>query len=343
MKRYTNKNLLSNSQNQTYLTDNLLRIIESLYTSKINNKYDYLDRLVKIYSIPSENITVQSLLLGINPKFSTKKENYYSAYKPQLSSKIEIQQLKDKASVNFLNEMVIANRYGNTSEYIQKIILNSENNNVISSTRSGCNLYTDLTVSYNINNQSISLLKDIKSGNNLIRVNGGIIGEIPYIKSGELYSIINSPKTLIELNEMRFNIINNASYDKLDREQLNPYLENMKLLDPIGDKCHLKYNLMMQEELYKALSIPGFRRFNMSYYYGILVNEYQNNSDFFIRIQPYVNDSIFENKQNMTKFLTRAIIIYHNSVKPILNNIENTKGTEWAPSFIDDINNDIFS
>src|ERR1700678_4481233 len=80
MKRYTNKNLLSNSQNQTYLTDNLLRIIESLYTSKINNKYDYLDRLVKIYSIPSENITVQSLLLGITPKFSTKKENYYSAY-----------------------------------------------------------------------------------------------------------------------------------------------------------------------------------------------------------------------------------------------------------------------
>jgi len=141
---------------------------------------------------------------------------------------------------------------------------------------------------------------------------------------------------------MRFNIINKASFDKIDRQRLDPYLENMRLLDPIRDQCHLKYNLM-QEELYKALSIAGFPRFNMSYFYAILVNEYKNNREFFIQLQPYINDSIFESKKNMTKFLTRAVIIYHNTVKPILYNIQNTKGTPWEPSFIDEIHNDIFS
>jgi hypothetical protein len=175
MKRITNVNLLSNPQRQTYLSYNIHRIFEILYSSNITTTSDYLDRLVQIYNVSSENITIQSLLVGINPRFSTKKENYYSVYKPHLSSKIEIQQLKDKTGVSFLNEMTIANKYSNTSEYIQKVMLNSENNSVITSTRSGRNLYTDLTVNYKIDNDIVSLLKDIKSGNNMTRVNEGIM------------------------------------------------------------------------------------------------------------------------------------------------------------------------
>jgi hypothetical protein len=72
----------------------------------------------------------------------------------------------------------------------------------------------------------------------------------------------------------------------------------MKLLDPLRDQV-FTYNLKMQEELYKVLAIPGFRKLNMSYYYGVLIKEYKNNPEFFTRIQPYINDSIFENRKNI--------------------------------------------
>lgn len=341
MKRIASNSNLSNLNKQN-LFANLTEKTLSIYQSKINTEADFLDRLTHSYQ-PSENIALQSITYALSPGFSTKKSNIVSSFKPFISPKIEIDNPSQRSNVSFITELATASRYANTSDNILKIKMNSENTQVASNTKSGSNLYSDLTLEYQTPSGVISLLKDIKFGNNMNKITSEVIAEIPYMNSGEVYSIINNPKNLLELSKMRIKLLEESTFDNETRTYTNNLLSNIKNLDPLIDQCHLQYNLLIQEELYKALSIPALRRINMSYYYGILVKECETNPEFFRRLQPYINNHIFDSKRNANLFLARAAIIYHQTVKPILHNIENTRGTSWQASFIDDLKDDIFT
>lgn len=114
-------------------------------------------------------------------------------------------------------------------------------------------------------------------------------------------------------------------------------------METVRHQSHIQYNLLLQEELYKALSIPALRKINMSYYYGILVKEYETNPEFVKRLQPYINNHIFDSKKNINAFLAKAAVIYHETVRPIIPYMESTRGTTWEVTFLDDIKDDIFT
>jgi hypothetical protein len=282
-------------------------------------------------------------MYALSTNFSTKKSNFVAAYKPYLSSKVIISHPNERANISFITEIVTSSRYAESSASIQEVRLNSENTSVVTSTKSGSNLYSDLTISIKNPFDVISLLKDIKSGNNMHKVTSGVIGEIPYNSPTELYSILNEPKDLIELSKLRIDILKNNQLDDTEKKMLKPYLKNIEALDSIRDQSHIQYNLLLQEELYKALSIPGIRRINMSYYYGVLVKEYETNPEFFRRLQPHINNRIFDNKKNINAFLAKAAIIYHETINPIISNMEATRGNTWEVTFLDDIKDDIFT
>lgn len=316
MKSSRNSTNLLNNGKQVLFAGNVQKTFD-MYATKITTQQQYIDQLTDQYKIPGENITTQSLLYAFSPRFSTKKSDLIASFKSSLSSKVVVDNPSEKGNVSFLTELVTASRYADTSDCIQQVRLNSENTSVITSTKSGSNMYSDLTISYVNSNGIISLLKDIKSGNNMQRITTGVIAEIPYISCTEPFSIMNQPKDLLELSKLRINMISNKSFEE-NKADIDNIIANINRLDPLIDQCHLQYNILLQEELYKALSIPALRRINMSYYYGVIVKEYETNPDFFRRLQPYINNRIFDSKKDINAFLAKAAIIYHETINPII-------------------------
>jgi hypothetical protein len=109
------------------------------------NESEYIDKLIDQYKHPSENMSKQSILYALSTNFSTKKSNIIAAYKPYMSSKVIISNPNEKANISFITELVTSSRYALSSDSIQEVRLNSENTSVITSTRSGTNMYSDLT------------------------------------------------------------------------------------------------------------------------------------------------------------------------------------------------------
>jgi hypothetical protein len=332
--------LLKQPERKAAFIDNVQDITQKVFGTPIRDKLDIIDRMTKVFITPGENIVHQSILKGSFPRLSERKSIMHDSIKNQenVSSKIIIQNPNEKADVRFIPELLTASRYSKTSDSIKIITLNSEQadrTNMEAKIQTG-NARPDINIKYEINKECIWVSRDIKSGNNMNNITKGILAEIPYTENGQLYQVINEPLTLAKINEQRDMLLKN----KYEYTNLSIFITTIHNLDPILKYSEIMYNNAVQQQLYNIMAID--KTINFSFYYGIIVKERTINPEFFKRLEPHINNDIFNSKKHFNIFMSKAIIIYHNTVAPILSNVQNTKGTQWEVSFLDEISTTIF-
>lgn len=348
MKRSAIYHVFSSEKQRNFIAQ-LQNTINILYTTPITNKTNLLDKTVSICLEPGEHIVNQSLLKGAHSRISyTKKDIIQSLSnnnKP-ISSKIIVENLNEKSDVRFIHEVLITNGYSETSDTIKEIQLNSEmptnTANILSKIQTG-NKHADTKIMYQINNQQTSMFRDIKTGTNMNNITKGVLGEIPYMEDGKVYTILNEPLTLKRINEQRLIILKDYKFKEITENemQLKSHIATINSLEFLLQQSEIIHNNAVQEQLYAIMALE--KKLNFSVYYAIIVKEARYNPDFFTKLSPYITSDIFNNKKTFNIFMAKAVIIYHNTVMPIIGNIEKTKGTEWEASFIDQITDDIFS
>jgi len=194
----------------------------------------------------------------------------------------------------------------------------------------GSNKFPDVTININGN----SVMKDLKSGNNLEAIFRGVLAEIPYNNDHSLYTIMNKGTSLEEIQEKRFNYL----------KQYKEYQEiSLKITDikNIINITEIEKNVLIQEELFKLVASKA--NLNISFYYGKIIDpNVCLNLKFYNKLSPLINDRIFDNKVNFQRFLGKAIKFYQEEVDNVYINIQQSK-IFWQGSGFEKIADDLFS
>jgi hypothetical protein len=113
-----------------------------------------------------------------------------------------------------------------------------------------------------------------------------------------------------------------------------PYKENGQLYQVLNESLSLK-NINNSRILFleKQCSITGN---------DPMMSNLEIHITAIQQLEPYINNDIFNSKKHFNIFMTKAVIVYHNTVAPILNNVQSTKGALWEVSFLDEISTAVF-
>jgi hypothetical protein len=296
------------SERLTYPLDNVF----NMFKESIKHKEDFLQKTYEYFNNPflGENAFKQTVMKGMFPRFSTKKEDIVSVARQhkELSSKITFDNLTEKTDIRFFPEVKTASMFAETSSLITEIRMNSEKPNVSTVSVSKGNFYKDTRITLNVNNQDIFIERDIKAGNNMTKPFSGLLAEIPYNERGELYTITNEGYSLEHLQKNRLEQL--ATYKKDLSDDIHvKYKEYFDRIENINktEMDIFKKNILIQEELFYMLSIKELK-INPSFYYAITIKEgLLLNKNFHTRLSPYINDRIFDNTKEFHKFMTVAI------------------------------------
>jgi len=345
MKRIAGKMVLNDLQMQR-LTNHTQELIKSNFTKPIVDKTDLLEKSVDYMTNPAlgENITKQTLTKGLFPRISYTKGTMETALNnvAKKSSKVKIENLKEKTDIRWVCEKTTADRFAETSELIQEIQMNSEKPNketmtaIISKAQTG-QTTADTTVKFNINNVSTEVFRDIKSGNNAKDPFSGVLAEIPNTTQGNPYSIINEPISFNEIQAKRSIIIDSLAKYNEEFQNLQDKFKTAKDLS-ISD---FDKNRIIQEILFQYVS-KHERLLKASFYYNYSVKETTTiNEIFYDKLKPHINNTIFDNKKNYNQFMKIAIKIYCDTIHDISQNIQKGKAF-WMGTGFEEIADDIF-
>ena len=335
MKTMKGQNLFIETVRQERLSQHISKCFDVMFSTPIKSKTEFLDRVVKYSQNETlgENISKQSMLKGMFPRFSTRKEDIILAMKNHdpncISNKLHISNLKEKSDVRFLVETKTASEFSNTSDTIKKIVMNSENPSTATINPSGSNKYPDITI--NINSSQYPI--DIKSGNNRDNIFGATLAEIPYCENGKVYNIMNNDLSLDKIQEQRI-----AAFE---RENLLFLLhESVKNIYNSPSIEIIQKNILIQEEFYKYMSVNPNQKLSL-FYGSVIKNHLGLNYNFHKRLSPFINDRIFDSKDHFYTFMRKAKQIYNEEVSDIIINIRKSQAF-WMGTGFEKIADDIF-
>lgn len=329
MKKITNS--LTNIQNNK-IASSLQYTIENLLSKPLITPNDVVERVITTQLESSELLLNQSILKSMFPRFSVKKAMYLDALQNNSVSsdiqKLFVENGKIPGDIRHVSELIVARRYSNTSDLIKKVTLRDESDgNPISKEVfiSTSNKNPDL---YIVFDNGSANYRDIKAGNiNDKSIFAGNLQEIPYVTETQLYEqALNTSLSLGNITELRMQYFKGLVRNRNDFSNFIIYIEE---LDTIRETSEIKYNLLVQDEMYKNINLHATYKINFSYYYGRIINECHVNPDFYAKIQPHITPDIFSDKQKAGMFIARALITYHETVSPIIKNIQQTKGTTF--------------
>lgn len=158
-----------------------------------------------------------------------------------------------------------------------------------------------------------------------------MIGEIPYTTSGQLYSVLNNPKCLKDIQQARaFSLKGN----KLCKH-LFPEVERIKneiSLDIHQQNLNIQDNLLYYVELLNQFNSKTL--FKPSFYYSHIVSfDSRPISNFHLRLRQEIMFDTFQNKYNFQVFMKKALIIYHQEIQPISNIAKKNKSFWMGTGF----------
>jgi len=347
MKRMVNTTTLKDVQIYR-LAQHTQQLINSHFDKTITNKINLLEGSVDYITYPSlgENITKQTFDKGLFPRVSYARGSIQAALNnakvSTRSSKVKIENIMEKADVRWITEKITADRFGESSEFIQEIVMKSEKPNkssvtaIIAKAQTG-QMMADTKITLNIDNNKIDLLRDIKAGNNAKEPFSGVLAEIPYINNDEMYFIINESFDLKRLQNSRQITIEAIT---TSREDLKDLREKFRAINNL-QITEIDKNRIIQELLFQQISRHEVL-LKASFYYHFKVREFTTlNSEFFDKLKPHINNNIFDNKKSYNEFMKTAIKVYCDTVQDISRNIQNSKSF-WMGTGFEEIADDLF-
>lgn len=279
-----------------------------------------------------------------------------------LENKISIQNPKEISDIRFYPEYLTVQRLSYTSNQITNIIMQDETpinananitktngiiefpSNIIktsvitesASKRQG-QIDTEFTIVPQIaiaTNQQELIYKfyaDIKAGNNMFKPFSHIIGEL-WIKNKESYTIMNNEVTIEDIQNLRLKVLTaypernfkNLSLDQ--KEIFNEFFAKFKSILSL-EMSEINKNELIQEEFFKIMSfkLPNLQS---SFYVISQVQEsFIFNENFEARLLEHITPEVFNNYENLYKFIKIGIKIYNEELGGLIKNIENSNSS----------------
>lgn len=103
-------------------------------------------------------------------------------------------------------------------------------------------------------------------------------------------------------------------------------------LDPI------MLNNLIQDELFHCIALNVLNK-QSSLFASHKVSVIEFNEKYFKLVEPHINSSIFDNKENFNKFMSKALRIYNDNIIDIYTNVKNHF---WRGTGLENIADDIF-
>ena len=321
------------------------QFIKNNFTEPLEDAEKILHNNVNFFGEPSlgESILQQSLVKGTFSRLSFKRGIIEKEMRPHISNKIEVAEPNSKADFRFIGEIRTADRLANTSNIIEKVIMNFEDpTKVIKNKPVSNNVNKDVTLKYQIENRQYSMQGDIKAGNNANNPFSNVIASIPLRENMENYFVINDNQiSLFHIQQVRMEqfAILNKQY-----KSSSPFAEVWKQMEYLNELPinQIHKNILMQEQIFKAMSL-GLNIGAPSFYATFIVpHSYMMHEKFLSKLEPHINANIFDNKKNFNVFMQQAFLAYNETVQQIARNVKANRNL-LKESGLEDISNDIFN
>lgn len=259
-----------------------------------------------------ELLTKQSLAKAVAPRLSATKSKIFNIFNHSirkrseisLSEKLSLQNGGERTDIRFFPELLAGNCV-TSFDGVSKVILNSETPS--EKIKAGKNTNKDLTVK-TYNNQDFEM--DVKQGNNAQHPFSGIIN-VSSILENEQYYILNDPINYIKIQETRYTFFENISkyqYNSITKSLLNLLHDN--------NLSSFDKNKLIQEQMFQLICENTMKLPNIpSFYFTItLQNKTLLSKKFYEKIEPYINEQIFDNARKANKYLRICLYAYHETI-----------------------------
>ena len=330
MKRLAKLSLENKKEISTYTK----LCIETLFVTPTKNKQQYLEKVIAFSqnNSCSELIAKQTILKGCTPRMTWLKKDMLDT--AGVSPKISVAYPKEVSDVRFITELTIADNFAQSSSLVQTIIFNTENPRIAIASTTGGNKYNDITINFKVEEQTLSLESDIKSGNNAYKAFDGILGTLPVTENYQPYTMMNENVkfTLKELQTERVFFLERAP------NEFQKHTANIKDLVIAYPHDQILMNTLIQDELLKCIALHGLTR-KPSFFTAHKISESVFNEKYFKLLEPHINENIFDNKVNFNRFMTKALRIYNDHFMDISGNITNNF---WRGTGFEEIADDVF-
>jgi hypothetical protein len=101
MKSMSKSSLLNQAERKLALVNNVLNVIEKIFSTPVVNKTNFVDKISHTFITPGENLVRQTITKGIFSRFSEKKLLFLDSMKNQTNiyEKIILKNLNKKADI----------------------------------------------------------------------------------------------------------------------------------------------------------------------------------------------------------------------------------------------------
>ena len=280
--------------------------------NKTNKKEELLPNLIDYMKDNSlgEFVLKQTISKGFLPKFTFKKKEALPFV--DTSNKLAIINPMEKADIRFLPEAIIANQFAEQQENIQQISFNSENPSEIiaKSSYGGGNYVKDLFLQIKSNSkESFNFELDVKTGNNAYNNPNFILGPLPILPEGNVYSVVCNIPEFSHLVELRLKFFRDLKSNGIISKNA---LESLEMLTQVSID-NLKRNILIQDELLKIIS-TGVIKKNPSFYSAFKVIKHEVEINFYKKMEPYINVNNFNSKKDFEIFARYGLKAFYESV-----------------------------
>lgn len=333
------------------IAEHMQIFMETTFSSPIKNMRELLDSQMSFannQSLP-ELILKQTIIKGSFSKATWPKREILEV--AELNPAIVTDTPKEKADVRFFSEIITANAFleknNNPSNLVRLITFNSEKPQQGSLLVSRGNQYKDATVDVSFSqNNNLNFLMDIKIGNNGTKdIFIGALCPYPLNKDNSPCAILNSRDTigLDFIQEQRVRHLNAVALTILDKNAdfyaLKTFIEKMQHHTKMGFDP-ITINNLIQTEILKSMSLNLLHKQPSLFAITLHGNNLQKfNEKFLTKLQPYIEPTIFDNRDNYIRFMRISLKIYNETVAEIAKNIENSF---WKGTGFENIADDLF-